>query len=65
MIKVEMIITDADGHRVVVTNSYEDVLTGKTLDQIEQFVCTVKSDLAAASEAEILKLNQAAFTKKK
>lgn len=54
---------DSTGNQIEVIREYVGELTGKNLDEIEQFVCQVKTETMEASELSLLDLNQEEFTK--
>jgi len=66
-IKIETIITDEDGNRIVVSQEYTDTisLTDKNLDEIETLVFKAKMDIGVLAEQELLNLNQSKYSKKK
>lgn len=66
-IKVETIITDDQGNRIVVHHQYEEEssLLDKNVDDIELLVMKAKKDMGKSAELELLRLNQSDYTKKK
>ncbi len=66
-IKIETIITDEAGNRVVVHHQYEEEtsLLDKNIDDIESLIVKAKRDIGKSAELELLRLNQSDFTKKK
>jgi hypothetical protein len=66
-IKIETIITDEDGNRIVVSQEYTDTasLRDKNLDEIEILVFKAKMDIGVLAEQELLNLNQSKYSKKK
>ena len=66
-IKIETIITDDLGNRVIVHQEYEEEtsLLDKNIDDIEVLVMKAKKDMGKSAELELLRLNQSDYTKKK
>lgn len=66
-IKIETIITDDLGNRVIVHHEYEEEtsLLDKNIDDIEVLVMKAKRDMGKSAELELIRLNQRDYTKKK
>ena len=66
-IRIETILTDDQGNRVVVNHQYEEEtsLLDKNIDDIESLIVKAKKDIGKSAELELLRLNQSNFTKKK
>lgn len=59
-VKIETIITDSNGNRIIVSQEYSDIvsLVDKNIDQIEDFVLKAKKDISVLAEQELLNLNK-------
>lgn len=66
-VKIETIITDSDGNRIVVSQEYLNIvsLVDKNIDEIEDLVLKAKKDISVLAEEELLNLNQTKYSEKK
>jgi hypothetical protein len=66
-IRIETILTDDAGNRIVVSQEYreEKTLLDKNVDEIEALILKAKTAIGQLAECELLKENQRAYTEKK
>lgn len=66
-IKIETILTDDNGNRIIVSQEYQEEksLLERNIDEIELLIMKAKKDVGKLAELELLHLNQREYTKKK
>jgi hypothetical protein len=66
-VKIETILTDDLGNRIVVSKEYsgEQSLLNTSLEATEQLIWNAKRDIGVLAEQELLKLNQRESNEKK